>query len=218
MKIFLDDRDYRRFVSLLSEVVQDFEIRCWNYCAMPNHYHLMVEPTLPNLSRAMKHLNSVYAQWWNRRHERVGHVFQGRFKDQVVQHDQYQLALCRYIARNPLRASLVRSPEEWRWSSYGALVGCHPDPDFLDRSATLRQFGDDEDIVLQARFRDYVLADPDLELEARIRSAERVVGDRLFKRRVGQTEVGPRSDRGLTPYSATKPTPSSRGTQRLTSS
>jgi putative transposase len=192
MKIFLDEDDYRCFVSLLSEVVHAFRIRCWNYCAMPNHYHLMVQPTLPNISKAVQHLNSVYAQWWNRRHDRVGHVFQGRFKDQVVQHDTYQLTLCRYIARNPLRAGLVRSPEEWRWSSYGAIVGCHPDPDFLDLSATLRQFGDEEDRVLQARFRAYVLADPDTESEARIRSAERVVGDRLFKAQVG-------SDRGLTP-------------------
>lgn len=75
-------------------------MECWNYCLMPSHYQATFRPSLPNLSEAMRRLNSVYAQWWNQRHERVSHVFQGRFKDQIVQREVYLLVLCRYVALN----------------------------------------------------------------------------------------------------------------------
>jgi len=127
MQIFLDDGDYKHFVYLLGDIIEEFGIECWNYCLMPNHYHATLRPTQPNLSEAMRRLNSIYAQWWNRRHERVGHVFQGRFKDQVVQREGYLTALCRYIALNPVRANLATRPEDWAWSSYAATSGCaHP--------------------------------------------------------------------------------------------
>jgi putative transposase len=181
MRIFEDDRDYRYFVSLFGDVTHEFNLNCLNYCLMPNHYHLTLQPALPNLSSALRLLNGEYAQWWNRRHERVGHVFQGRFKDQIVQREGYFLSLCRYVARNPERAKLTPRPEEWRWSSYAATIGLRPAPDFLNAVPVLRQFGDEDDAELRARFRAYVQSDPDEEVEARIRSRERVVGDRLFK-------------------------------------
>ena len=126
MSIFLDDVDYRQFVYLLGDVVESLEIECLNYCVMPNHYHATLRPTLPNLSEGVRLINSRYAQWWNRRHERVGHVFQGRFKDQIVQQEGYLQALCRYIALNPVRAGLVDSPDNWEWSSYAATTGLRP--------------------------------------------------------------------------------------------
>jgi REP element-mobilizing transposase RayT len=181
MRIFEDDGEYRYFVALFGDVTHEFKIDCLNYCLMPNHYHLTLQPTLPNLSNAMRHLNSVYAQWWNRRHDRVGHVFQGRFKDQIVQGEGYFLKLCRYIARNPERAKLTARPEEWCWSSYPATIGLRPLPAFLNVLPILRQFGGDDDAELRARFRAYVESDPDEEVEDRIRSTERVVGDQLFK-------------------------------------
>ena len=181
MRIFEDDGEYRYFVALFGDVAHEFKIDCLNYCLMPNHYHLTLQPTLPNLSNAMRHLNSVYAQWWNRRHDRVGHVFQGRFKDQIVQGEGYFLNLCRYIARNPERGKLTARPEEWCWSSYPATIGLRPLPAFLNVLPILRQFGSDDDAQLRARFRAYVESDPDEEVEDRIRSTERVVGDHLFK-------------------------------------
>lgn len=111
MRIFLHDMDYRKFIDVLGDVVEESEIECWNYCVMPNHYHATFRPTRPNLSEAIRRINSVYAQWWNKRHERVGHVFQGRFKDQIVQREGYLLALCRYVAMNPVRAGLSECPE-----------------------------------------------------------------------------------------------------------
>jgi REP element-mobilizing transposase RayT len=100
MPIFLDDCDYRQFVYQVGDVVEEFGLVCWNYCAMPNHYHLTVQPTRANLSAAIRKLNGTYGQWWNRRHGRVGHVFQGRFKDQIVDRNSYLMALSSYVVMN----------------------------------------------------------------------------------------------------------------------
>src|ERR1051325_8507229 len=101
MQIFLDDTDYRKFFYLLSDVCDAYNVDCWDACVMPNHYHLAVMNREPNLPEAMQHLNGEYGTWWNGRHERVGHVFQGRYKDQIVQAEEYLLNLIGYIARNP---------------------------------------------------------------------------------------------------------------------
>jgi putative transposase len=182
MPIFLDDQDYRRFVFLLGDIVEEFNLECWNYCVMPNHYHATIRPRHANISIAMRALNSRYAQWWNRRHERVGHTFQGRFKDQVVQEDRYALALSRYVARNPLRAGLVERPEDWPWSSYRSTAGIETVPSFLSVSSTLRMFGDADDEVLWRRFIEFVVGEAgDDAASDRIRSAERVIGTAAFK-------------------------------------
>ena len=98
---------------------------------MSNHYHAVLRTLEPNLSSAMQHLNSVYAQWWNRRHRRVGHVFQGRFKAQLIQRDGYFLEACRYVVLNPVRGRLVEKVEDWPWSSYAACAGLAPRPALL---------------------------------------------------------------------------------------
>jgi REP element-mobilizing transposase RayT len=183
MRIFLDDVDYLKFVHLLADVVERYEIECWNYCLMPNHYHVTLRPTRPTLSEALRILNSGYGQWWNKRHERVGHVFQGRFKDQIVQREGYLLALCRYVALNPVRAQIVARPEEWKWSSYASTVGLAPASPFVSVSSVLRLFGDDEPEILQARFTNFVLASVnEAQTEDRIRSTERILGDAAFKK------------------------------------
>jgi len=189
MSIFLDDGDYRHFVHILGEAVEEFGLRCWNYCLMPNHYHATVQPTRPNLSEAVRRINSVYAQWWNKRHGRVGHVFQGRFKDQIVDHDGYLLTLSRYVVLNPVRAGLVERPEDWIWSSYGATVGSSPAPPFLSTQLTLRLFGDAQQTALQARFARCVSAPTDDAASIdRIRSNDRVLGSKAFKELVEAIE------------------------------
>ena len=184
MSIFLDDVDYRQFVHLLGVVTLEAGIRCWNYCLMPNHYHATLEPTLPNLSVAVRRFNGVYGLWWNKRHERVGHVFQGRFKDQIVDHESYALTLCRYVVLNPVRAGLVKHPCEWPWSSYLATAGrCSP-PAFLS-AATLGLFGDGDVAALQERFARFVEGwEEDNAAMDRIRSKDRILGGREFRERV----------------------------------
>jgi REP element-mobilizing transposase RayT len=181
MTIFKDEDDHRYFLSLFSDVMQDFEIQVWNFCSMPNHTHATLQPTAPNLSKAMKRLNGCYAQWWNRRHDHIGHVFQDRFKSQVVQTDRHLLELCRYVPLNPVRARLVSSPTDWPWSSYGWILGTRPAPSFLTVDCTLRLFGDDDRAAQRARFAEFVGGEPDLALQDRFRRCESIVGDRAFK-------------------------------------
>ena len=136
--IFLDDTERREFLKRLAQVVRRFNVLCHSYCQMTNHYHLAITTMEPNLSRAMQHLNSRYAQWWNRRHDRVGHVFQARFHSQVIQDDAYLVNACKYIALNPVRAGMVSSPEGWLWSSYRAMVGLDRMPPFMDCHHVMR--------------------------------------------------------------------------------
>jgi putative transposase len=99
---------------------------------MTNHYHLALTTREANLSRAIQQLNAEYAQWWNWRHERAGHLFEGRFKAQVVQGGRHLANVCRYVVLNPVRAQIVDAAEDWRWSSYRAMVGLAVRPTFLD--------------------------------------------------------------------------------------
>ena len=129
--IYLDDDDRQRFLEVLSEVCSRFNWAVHAYCLMDNHYHLLVETPESNLSRGMRQLNGVYTQRFNRAHGRVGHVFQGRFKAIVVQKESYLLELARYVVLNPVRARMVRSARQWRWSSYRAMVGEAGSPSWL---------------------------------------------------------------------------------------
>ncbi len=107
---------------------------------MTNHYHIVIETPDANLSKGMRQLNGVYTQLFNRKHGRVGHVFQGRFKAILVEKDSYLLELARYVVLNPLRAKMVRRLEQWPWSSYRATCGQVQKPDWLQTDFLLSQF------------------------------------------------------------------------------
>jgi REP element-mobilizing transposase RayT len=138
--IFLDDDDRRQFLALLHHTIGRFGWRCLAYCLMTNHYHLLIETPAPNLARGMRHLNGVYTQRFNRRHSRVGHVFQGRYKAIVVQKDAHLLELCRYVVLNPVRAGMVKRVQDWPWSSYRATAGQQAEPEWLATDWLLAQF------------------------------------------------------------------------------
>jgi REP element-mobilizing transposase RayT len=129
--IFADDADCSVFLIVLASVVARYRVRCHAYCLMGNHYHLLLETPDGNLSGAMRQLNGVYTQRFNRRHERCGHVLQGRFGAQLVDGHAYLHEVCRYIVLNPVRAGLVSHPRDWRWSSFQATAGEGPAPGFL---------------------------------------------------------------------------------------
>jgi REP element-mobilizing transposase RayT len=116
---------------VLASVVVRYRVRCHAYCLMGNHYHLLLETPEGNLSVAMRQLNGVYTQRFNRRHERCGHVLQGRFGAQLVDGHAYLHEVCRYIVLNPVRAGLVSPPRDWPWSSFRATAGEAPVPGFL---------------------------------------------------------------------------------------
>jgi len=121
--IYLDDKDRRDFLAVLTGVCERFNWTIHAYCLMSNHYHLLIETPDGNLSYGMRQLNGVYTQQLNRNHERVGHVFQGRYKAIIVEKDSYLLELSRYIVLNPVRAGMVRTAKDWPWSSYRSTCG-----------------------------------------------------------------------------------------------
>ena len=118
--IYETDEDRLAFLGLLGAVCDRCNWVCHAYCLMGNHYHILVETPDANLSRGMRQLNGVYTREFNVAHDRVGHVFQGRYKAIVVDADKYLMELARYIVLNPVRAKMVDRPEEWQWSSYVA--------------------------------------------------------------------------------------------------
>lgn len=138
--IFEDDVDRERFLTVLGEVAADFNWVCRAYCLMSNHYNLLIETPDANLSKGMRQLNGVYTQDSNRRHDRVGHLFQGRFKAILVDADSYLLELARYVVLNPVRARMVRDPAKWPWSSYLAMIGAVESPGWLDTDGLLAGF------------------------------------------------------------------------------
>lgn len=116
--IYEDDADRAAFLEILSGVVERFRWRCHAYCAMTNHDHLFIETADANLAKGMRQLNGVYTQASNRRHDRSGHLFQGRYTAILVDSDAYFLELSRYIVLNPVRVGMVRDPGDQRWRSY----------------------------------------------------------------------------------------------------
>ena len=140
--IYTDDNDRMQFLDLLALTVSRHNWLCHAYCLMGNHYHLLIETIDPNLSRGMRYLNGVYTQRFNRRHSRVGHVFQGRFKSIVVEKESHLLELCRYIVLNPVAAKMVAHPEDYVWSSYRFTARSLKKPEFLSVDWLLEQFSD----------------------------------------------------------------------------
>ncbi|RJP32444.1 MAG: transposase [Actinobacteria bacterium] len=121
--IFKDDRDRNVFLNILSTVVERFKWIPYSFCLMSNHYHLLVRTPKANLSQGMHYQNAVYSQYFNRTHERVGHLFQGRFKAFLIHDEERLLVAARYVVLNPVRAGIVTLPREWKWSSYQDTVG-----------------------------------------------------------------------------------------------
>jgi putative transposase len=126
---------------VLARVVSRFHLLLHAYRLMDNHFHLVVGTPEGNLSKAMRQLNGVYTQAFNRRHQRVGHVLQRRFKAIVVDRDSYLLELCRYVVLNPVRAKQTRKADTYPWSSYRATAGLAPTPPYLTIDWLLSQFG-----------------------------------------------------------------------------
>ena len=147
--IFLDDMDRKMFLKLLSEETQQSYLKLFAYCLMENHYHLFLQITKPNLNLILQALQGRYAQYLNARYDRVGALFQGRYKSRWVNEDQYALTLLRYIHRNPLDANLVKNLEDYRWSSYLSYVGKLPRWNWLETSWVLRQFSPDSALALE---------------------------------------------------------------------
>ena len=152
--IFEDDRDRRRFLRILTEEKETNGVDVLAGCQMGNHFHLLVLTPHGNLSEFMRQLEGRFARYSNWRHDRVGHVFQSRFRDVWIEHDVHLLiALC-YIFFNPVSAGLVARLEDYKWSSYAATVGCAPLPTYLSIDWLETLFPSETLQQSQVRFRD----------------------------------------------------------------
>jgi len=156
--IYLDDHDRIRFLALLRNVIDDCRWQLLAYVLMSNHYHLLFQTPEPNLSRGMKDLDGDYASAFNVRHRRVGHLFQGRFKGHLVDSETYLLEVARYIVLNPVRAQMVESAAEWRWSSYRATAGLIATPSWLDPQPILERFHPTDRGIATSTYREFVAA------------------------------------------------------------
>jgi len=139
--LFKSKGDREKFLSYLKSATQRYGALIHVYCLMSNHYHLLMETPLGNLSQIMQHINGAYTTYFNVRHRRSGHLFQGRYKAILVDIDRYAKELSRYIHLNPVRAGIIDTPETYDWSSYPYFIGHKKTPEWLITNFILSYFG-----------------------------------------------------------------------------
>ena len=155
--IFKDKKDREQFLSYLQSAYLRYKAVIHVYCLMNNHYHLLIETPAGNLSQIMRHINGAYTIYYNIKHRRSGHLFQGRYKAILVDADAYAAELTRYIHLNPIRAGIIENPEKYKWSSYACYIGKKKKPKWLMVEFVLDYFkGNGQDP--QKSYRDFVLA------------------------------------------------------------
>jgi len=140
-KLYRNNRDRAKFLSYLEKAVERFSLKIHTYCLMSNHFHILLETQLPNLSQSVQWVNVSYAGYFNRKYNRHGHLFHGRFKSILVDADNYLKLLSRYIHLNPVRAGFVERPVDYVWSSYQAFAGKVKEAEWLEINWLLSQFG-----------------------------------------------------------------------------
>lgn len=154
-RIFRSDTDRRQFVELLGKAARRYGWLVSAWALMPKHFHIVIEtPQRLTLSDGMQWLNGKYAEWFNERYKRVGHLFQGRFKSFLVEKETYLQEVVRYVALNPVRAKIVDRPENYRWSSYRATAGLDAAPSWLAIESLIPYFGEAD--AWRANYRAYV--------------------------------------------------------------
>lgn len=118
-EVFHKQGDYYSFTKLLTESLEQFKVKMFAYCLMPNHFHMLVEPDKgEDLSKFMQWLTTCHVRRYHQHYGTSGHVWQGRYKSFIVQNDVHLLTVARYVEGNPVRSGLVKSAKEWRWSSH----------------------------------------------------------------------------------------------------
>ncbi len=127
-RIFKDSQDHRVYLKRLERYRERYGVTLYAYTLMPNHVHLLLETSTPPLSKFMQGLQQSYTVYFNRRHNHVGHLFQGRYRAILCERESYLVELIRYLHLNPVRAGLVRRPELYRWSSHHAYLGRPGEP------------------------------------------------------------------------------------------
>lgn len=192
--IFRSDRDRKMFLTFLGIAAKRFDWSVTAWVLMSNHFHLVIQTHEPNLSRGMHWLNGNYAGWFNRKHRRCGHLFQGRFKAFLIDKESYFADVLRYVVLNPVRAKMVERPELYKWSSYRATAGLDVAAGWFDLDAALQLFGADQ-ASAQPAYREFVLAKIGCEdrLWDKLVNQFYLGSDEWLKKMRRQVETKPRS-------------------------
>ncbi len=190
--LFRDDADRLRFLDSLAERVEQYNIRLYLFVLMLNHTHLVFETPQANCSAFMQSLSTAYSVYYNLRHDRHGHLFDGRFKAKLVEGDAYLLALSRYVHLNPVQVgALKRKPigerikalRAYRWSSYPSYIGRRRALDFVEHGPLLAQTRGRKS-GWSKRYREFVetgLAESDDDFSAALRLSPRSIGSERFR-------------------------------------
>lgn len=186
--MFVDDEDRYRFLKLMDATREKFDIEWRMYVLMKSHVHAMVKTPHGNISEAMRHLLSQYAQAWNRRHRRHGQLMRGRFKSPLIEDGWYARTVIRYIAMNPVKANYVERAADWPWASHPALARLAAPPDFLELD-WLRMYFDGATLAdCRRQYRRYIEAssnDPIVEVDQVFNGSED--GARAVRDLIGRT-------------------------------
>jgi REP element-mobilizing transposase RayT len=174
--VFKSKRDRERFLEYLGSATQRYDALIHAYCMMDTHYHLLLETPAGNLPQIMRHINGAYTTYFNVKHVRSGHLFQGRYKAILVDIDEYAKELSRYIHLNPVRAKIVETPEEYDWSSYKFYIGKQRPAKWLYRDFILGYF-DKRVATAQKAYQKFVNAFADQEYDSPL---EEVVSSTLL--------------------------------------
>jgi putative transposase len=189
--VFLSDDDMLFFLKCLREAHDKFGVIVHVYCLMPNHYHLILETPLGNLSKIMHFLNTTYTIYFNKKHKRCGHLFQGRYKSILIEAESYAQELSRYIHLNPVRSEIVELPEQYPWSSYECYRGKAKPEKWLDTGFILSLFGNHPDKARSA-YTKFVLEGIGKEVPDSIRNSVRkgILGSDEFITRIRKEYLG----------------------------
>lgn len=153
-EIFKDDIDRRTFLKILSQSAKIYNIKVFSYVLMENHFHLLIETPLGNLGEFMRHFNITYTSYYNRRHNRAGHLYQGRYKSILVDKASYLSLLSRYIHLNPMRIKgfkrktereKIQCLKDYLWSSLPGYISNKKKEEFIDYAMVLEEYGGDND-------------------------------------------------------------------------
>ena len=182
-KLFNSHEDYETYLTLLNEARSKFSLKVYNFVLMDNHIHLLVEPEEDGgLSKSMEYVSKGYAKYFNKKYERTGHVFGGRFKSFIVQEEKYFFACSRFIDVNPIKWQVVANPEQYDWSGFSYLGYGREGVFKLDRHDIYKNLGEnpqERQLVYKAMVNNYQGEELDL-----LNRRAGILGDREFKRKV----------------------------------
>ena len=185
-EIFTDKHDREKFLDYLKQQVMKYGIEIHSYCLMNNHYHLVIETPEGNLSKAMQFLQTSYSVFYNNRHERKGHLFQGRYKAKLVQADVYLQQLSRYLHLNPERAKMIKNCEEYKWSSCQYYVGKKKAPGWLKVDFILDMFSEVKEKAYE-NYKEFIKSEQTIyEKVLKEIRGNVILGDEKFKEMIKQ--------------------------------